>query len=214
MLRPVICTFSQAAPLQAGSTPTKTADTPQFWETALELVRQMRAWPRIRRPRCAEVFRCGFCWFKKRKEKGKKRIQREGCWNLALGWVEVISFSGRGQNPEIDTSRRWRPLWIIKHISTEKKEQRAQREEVTHNHHIWWRTEVNLAQQLGGHDSANGTHLVESTLKASWGSACGGWLVLCCENTLVAVAGGFLWDPLGNIGSLSQAPGQLNLPVT
>lgn len=62
-----------------------------------------------------------FCWFKKRKEKRKKRIQCEGCWNLALGWVEVISFAGRGQNPEIDTSRRWRPLWIIKHISTEKK---------------------------------------------------------------------------------------------
>lgn len=114
--------FSQAAPLQAGGTPMKMSDTPHFWETALELVRQMRAWPRIRRPRCAEVFRCGFVCLKKRKKKRKKRIQCEGCWNLALGWVEVVSFAGRGQNPEIDMSRRWRPLWIIiKHISTEKK---------------------------------------------------------------------------------------------
>lgn len=56
------------------------------------------------------------------KKKRKKRIQCEGCWNSALGWVEVVSFGGRGQNPEIDTSRRWRPLWIIiKHISMEKK---------------------------------------------------------------------------------------------
>lgn len=43
-----------------------------------------------------------------------------------------------------------------------KKEQGAHRAEVTHKHHIWWRAKVNLAQQPGGHDSANGVHLVES----------------------------------------------------
>lgn len=149
-----------------------------------------------------------FCWFKKRKEKRKKRIQCEGCWNLALGWVEVVPLCRERTKSRNRHEQEMEASLDNKTYFNGKKEQRAQREEVTHKHHIWWRTEVNLAQQLGGHDSANGIHLVGSALEVSWRSACGGWLVLCCENTLVAVAGGFLWDPLGNIGSLSQAPGQ------
>lgn len=75
MLWPVNGTFSQAAPLPAGSTPMKTTDMLQFLEMTLELGRQMKAWPQTRRPCCTEVFRCGFVGLEKEKKKRKDRSE-------------------------------------------------------------------------------------------------------------------------------------------
>lgn len=89
MLRPVTATFSQAAPLHAGSTPTKTTDMPQFLETMLELGRQMKAWPQIRRPCCTDVFRYGFIGLKKKKERkdrGEFSVKDVGiCYGMGRG---------------------------------------------------------------------------------------------------------------------------------
>lgn len=93
-----------------------------------------------------------WCVFIGLKKKRRKWIQCEGCWDLAEGWVEVVSQAGKGHDPEIDTGRRSRPLWIIiKHISMGKRAESTE--------------EYSDAQQQGGIGSANGIHLVTRPIK-------------------------------------------------